>query len=263
MTLNIFKNKTALVTGASSGIGESFARLLAAQGCHLVVVARRTDRLEAIKAELESQHGVLVQVIGLDVSSHEAGEALFAQTEGAGITIDVLINNAGYGIQHAFNDSDLSAQLNSMDLMVRSLVDITHRFGRVMQQRKSGYILQVGSVASYLPVPLMATYGASKAFVRSFGRALNSECRAHNVHVTVLNPGGTLTEFFDTSGQSFPAWMTKLFFMSSEKTAEVGLIALAKNKPSVIAGAYNAVGMWMLKFVPERFHSAIAGVILK
>lgn len=263
MNLSVFRNKTALITGASSGIGESFARILASEGANLIVVARREERLQALKSELEGAHSISVNVIAMDLSQADAAKILFEKTEGAGQAVDVLLNNAGYGLQENFNDSDLDHQLNSMDLMMRSLTALSHYFGKAMQARGEGYMLHVGSIAAYLPVPQMASYGASKAYVRSFGRALHQEYKAHNVHVTVLNPGGTVTEFFDTSGQQFPAWMMKLFFMSAEKTALLGLKALAKNRSSIIAGWSNTLMMTSLRLVPECLQGFIAGLIFK
>lgn len=263
MSLSIFSNKTALITGASSGIGESFARILASVGTHLIIVARREERLNALKQELEKQHSINVKVIAMDLSLPDSPKSLFDATENSGAQVDILINNAGYGLQRTFNESDLDDQLNSMDLMTRSLTALSHYFGKAMQARQTGYMLQVGSIASYLPVPNMATYGASKAYVRSFGRALHHEYKPHQVHVTVLNPGGTLTEFFDVSGQTFPAWMTQLFFMSADKTALKGLNALAKNRSSVIAGWSNQLMMSSLKLVPECFHSGISSLLFK
>lgn len=263
MSLSTFKNKTALITGASSGIGESFARILAGVGSNLIIVARREERLQALKTELEAAHAISVTVITMDLSQLDAAKALFEQTEGAGQSVDILLNNAGYGLQENFNESDLDRQLNSMDLMVRSLTALSHYFGKAMQTRGEGYMLHVGSIASYLPVPQMATYGASKAYVRSFGRALHHEYKQHNIHVTVLNPGGTLTEFFDTSGQQFPAWMMKLFFMSADKTALLGLKSLAKNRSSIIAGWSNTFMMASMRLVPECLQGSLAGLIFK
>lgn len=261
MSLFVFKNKTALVTGASSGIGGSFARLLAQAGANLIVVARREDRLNQLKQELESTHGITVDVIAMDLSLPESPKTLFDATEGAGKPVDILLNNAGYGVDGTFNESDIHHQLNSMDLMMRTLTELSFYFGQTMKQRGEGYMLQVGSLASYMPIPNMATYAGSKAFVQRFGRALNAEYKKDNVHVTVLNPGGTTTEFFEVSGQTFPAWMVKLFFMSPEKTAEIGLKALAKNKASVVAGWPNKLTVATLRLLPEPLQPYFAKLL--
>ena len=263
MNLQEFKGKTALVTGASSGIGDSFAKLLAQSGANLILVARRLDRLESLKAQLESEHGIKVDVIAQDLSTIDAAQVLFDATEGKGHQVDILINNAGYGKQGAFSQSELDVQVNMLDLNVRTLTALSHLFIHKMQQRKSGYVLLVGSVGAFLPVPNMAAYAASKAYVRSFGEALNKECKADGVHVSVLNPGGTSTEFNEVAGQSMSAIVDKCFMMSSEKAARIGLHALAKNKPSVVAGASNAAGMFMLRFIPRCTQTSIAGMVFK
>jgi hypothetical protein len=263
MSLEKFKGKTALVTGASSGIGDSFAKLLAQSGVNLILVARRVDRLEALKATLEDKHGVKVDVIAQDLSSIDAAQLVFDATEGRGQQVDILINNAGYGKQGAFSQSDLDVQVNMLDLNIRTLTALSHLFIYQMKQRKSGYVLLVGSVGAFLPVPNMAAYAASKAYVRSFGEALNRECQADGVSVSVLNPGGTSTEFNEVAGQQLSAVVDKLFMMSAENAARIGLNALIKNKPSVVAGLSNAAGMFMLRFIPRFVQTSIAGQVFK
>lgn len=263
MTLSVFKNKTALVTGASSGIGDSFARQLAAAGANLILVARREDRLQSLKQELEQKHGIKAEVIAMDLSDESAAQQLFEQTEGQGKQIDVLINNAGYGKQNQFTDIPLETQANMLNLNINTLTALSHLFGEKMKQRRSGHILLVGSIASFLPVPNMATYGASKAYVRSFGEALNKEMQPFGVKVSVLNPGGTATEFIQVADQEWSGWMEKVLFMSPERTAQIGLKALARGRASVVAGCSNSLGMFLLRFIPRAAQTGIAAAIFK
>lgn len=263
MSLEQFKGKTALVTGASSGIGECFATQLARAGSNLILVARRTDRLETLKTKLEAEYGVKAEVISLDLSHAGAPQKLFDTTEGQGKPVDILLNNAGYGKQHLFTDIPLDTQLNMVDLNVRALTALSHLFAAKMKERGQGRILLVGSVVGFFAVPNMATYAASKAYVKNLGIAMNKEYRSHGVSVTVLNPGATATEFSVNADQEFGALLEKLLFMSADKVAAIGLSALAKNKASVVSGASNKLTVLFMRFIPTCLQSSIAAVIFK
>ena len=169
------KGQTALVTGASSGIGVAFARQLAASGANLVITARRKENLESLAKELGEKHGVKVDVVALDLSEPGSPEKLWDATEGARIEIDVLVNNAGGGIQQYFVDMSWDRIAKQMQLNVVSLTELTHRFARVMKTRGRGTILNVSSIGAYTPTPTMATYSAGKAYVRDFTEALAFE----------------------------------------------------------------------------------------
>lgn len=263
MSLSKFKGKTALVTGASSGIGECFATQLAEQGTNLILVARRTDRLETLKEKLEAKHGIQADVISLDLAQHDAPKKLFEATEGAGKQVDILLNNAGYGKQHPFTKVPLETQLNMLDLNIRTLTELSHLFIEKMKERRSGHILLVGSVVGYFAVPGMATYAASKAYVKNLVIALNTEYGKYGVGVTALNPGATATEFSANADQEFGGLLEKLLFMSADKVAAVGLSALAKNKASVVPGVNNCLTVFFMNFMPVRMQSAIAAMIFK
>lgn len=263
MKIEKFKGKTALVTGASSGIGECFATQLAAAGSDLILVARRTDRLETLKTKLESEHGIKAEVISLDLAQPDAPQKLFDATEGAGKPVDILLNNAGYGKQDLFSDISLATQLNMVDLNVRTLTALSHLFAGAMQQRGSGNILLVGSVVAYFAVPNMATYAASKAYVKALGVAMNKEYRPYGVNVTVLNPGATATEFSANAGQDFSGLLEKILFMSADKVASTGLSALAKNKAAVVPGVSNIATIWFMHCMPICAKNAIAALIFK
>lgn len=245
------KGKTAIVTGASSGIGESFARQLAERGAHLVVVARRKERLEKLAGELRAKHGVTVDVLALDLGAKESPQALFDATEGAGRTIDVLINNAGFGTQGPFVDIPWDKSSEQLQLNVFSLTELTYRFVVAMKARNRGYVLNVASIGAYMPVAGYATYGAGKAFVRNFSEALAHELRKTDVRVCCLCPGPTETEFLEVSGQKVGA-LEKLFFMTAERCARIGLRALFGGRRLIVSGVMNTLLMFWLRFVPRR-----------
>ena len=184
---------TALVTGASAGIGRAFAKYHAAKGGDLVITARRKEALDALKAEIEAAHDVSVTVIAQDLASAEQADQLYSAIGGA--EIDVLINNAGFGGHGAFLDRPLEDDLAMIDLNVKALVTLCHRIGADMVARGGGKILNVSSTASYMPGPMQATYFATKAFVSSFSQALDEELRDKGVTVTALEPGYVKTEF--------------------------------------------------------------------
>lgn len=186
-------SNTALITGASSGIGREFARYHAAAGGDVIITARRAEALEALKAELEAAHGVTVTVIALDLGAADGAEKLYAALNGA--RVDILINNAGFGGHGAFIDRDLAADMAMIDLNVKALVGLSHRIAKDMVAQGGGKILNVSSTASYMPGPLQATYFATKAYVSSFSQALDAELRDKGVTVTALEPGYVETEF--------------------------------------------------------------------
>ncbi len=195
--------RTALVTGGSNGIGEQLARQLADRGAHLVLAARRTDRLAALKADIGRAHPDLtVTVIGVDLAAADAALALADQVTEAGIVIDLLVNNAGVGSHDQFVDEDRNALARQIQLNVGSLVALTSQFLPGMISRHAGGVINVASTAAFQPVPTMAVYGATKAFVLSFTEALWGETRGTGVRVLTLCPGATETAFFDTTGKS-------------------------------------------------------------
>ena len=195
----------ALVTGASSGIGLAMARRLAAQGWSLILVARRTDRLAALQAELQAAHKVDVQLIAQDLSAPDAATRLFEAARPW--PVDALINNAGHGIQGRFLDMDPAAIDRMLLLNVHSLTHLCQVFARDMQARKGGYILNVASAAAFLPSPWVSAYAASKAYVRSFSEALRYELQNTGVSVTTLYPGITRTEFNEVANAKTPPLM--------------------------------------------------------
>src|SRR2546423_10592465 len=186
---------TTLITGASSGIGEAFARALAARGHNLLLVARSGDKLITLCSELGRVRSIHCQHVALDLSKPESPAQLFQETQTRELEIDSLINNAGFGSMGDFTTLDLERELNMIDLNVRSLVELTHRFLVPMRERKSGSIINVASTAGFQPVPFMATYAATKAFVLSFSEALWEENRPLGLKVMPISPGVIVTTF--------------------------------------------------------------------
>lgn len=256
------KGMRALVTGASSGIGEHVARQLAARGMNLVITARRADRLEALASDLRAAHQVDVDVITLDLGQPTAPSELYEKTEGAGKPVDVLINNAGFGTQEHFADIPWEKTREQIQLNIVSLTELTHRFLRAMLPRGRGWILNVASIGAYMPVPDYATYAAGKAYVRNFTEALAHELRRAPVRVCCLCPGGTATEFLQVAGQKETA-IVKMALMSPARCARIGLRALFAGRRNIIAGVMNTIGMFWLRFAPRRAMVRIAALVME
>lgn len=244
--------KTALVTGASSGIGREFARFHAAQGGDVIITARRAEALEELKSELESNHGVTVTVIALDLGAEGGAAKLYDAVKAAGVKVDYLINNAGFGGRGAFLDRDLSEDLDMIRLNVEALVSLCHMFGKDMVAAGGGKILNVSSSASYMPGPLQATYFATKAYVSNFSQALAEELRGTGVTVTALEPGYVPTEFAaraDLEGTKLAAQKGA----TAAGVAKIGYDAMIAGKLNVINEKSLAFTLnWVLPFLPHR-----------
>ncbi len=256
------EGRTALITGASSGLGADFARGLAARGCQLVLVARREARLKELAQEIAARYGVAVQSIPLDLMLEESPEELYDQLRQAGTRVDVLVNNAGFGVFGEFVDIPWQQDRNQLALDVRALVHLTKLFLADMLERDFGYVLQVASIGGYQPSPSYAIYAAAKAFVLNFGEALHYELRKRGVGVTVVSPGVTATEFLEVAGHR-PSFYQRLMMMKSRDVAEIGIRAMLKGRPSVVAGWRNALVVWMLRFTPRRLMAATANAAMR
>lgn len=241
---------TALVTGASAGLGTGFARALAAEGHDLILTARRADRLDALAEEIRVAHGVAVTAIAADLARPEGASELIAEIGKRGLAVTTLINNAGYGASGALAGADRDRITGMIELNCRALVELCHAVLPGMIQMRSGAILNVASTAAFQPGPFMAVYYASKAFVLSFSEALHEEVRAQGVHVSALCPGPTATEFFDAAGSSDDFVLKKL---AGDPDAVVrdGLAALRANKPIKVSGLRNAVMAGSVRFMPR------------
>ncbi|MAN14595.1 MAG: short-chain dehydrogenase [Dinoroseobacter sp.] len=245
---------TALITGASSGIGREFARLHAARGGDVIITARREAELQALKEEIEAAHGVTVHIIALDLGAEGGANALWDRVEGLGIPVDILINNAGFGGQGAFIERDLAQDLAMIDLNVKALVTLTHHAARAMADRGRGKILQVSSTAAYIPGPLQATYYATKAFVSSFSMALDQEMRAKGVTCTALEPGYVQTGFADAAdleGTDLVGAGEK--GAQPADVARIGYEAMLAGKLRVINDPMLRLQLrWLIPFAPHR-----------
>ena len=253
--------KTALVTGASSGIGEAIARQLAERGADVILVARRRDKLESLAGAIREAHGVRADVVAMDLGEAGAAGRLFEATEGAGRAVDVLVNNAGFGVHDRFADIAWERTASQLQLNVVSLTELTHRFVRVMLQRQRGWILNVASVGAYMPVPSYATYAAGKAYVRNFTEALAFELRGTPVHVCCLNPGATATEFMDVAGHEVPSF-GRFALMSADRCARIGLRALFAGRRNVVAGWSNVLAMFLMRFMSRRAMTRAAALFM-
>lgn len=238
---------TALVTGASSGIGRELARILAEHGYDLVIVARRFDRLQELKTELETRHHIRVHVIKADLSDAAVPDAIKRETERLNLTPDVLVNDAGFGAYGDFVDVPWQDLEGMVRVNVLALMHLTQLFLPDMIQRQRGNILNIGSIAGYLPGPSAAVYHASKSFVISFSEALWKETHGSGVTVTCLNPGLTHTEFHDRAHAPKPAFG----WMSARRVAEAGYSAMVLKKRVAHAGWMNALIARILPFVPR------------
>jgi len=260
--MGVLQDKTALITGASSGLGADFARLLAAHGCHLVLVARRAERLQALRKEIMAKHPVAAEVIPVDLSAPDAADVVYDQIHTLGMKVDVLINNAGFGIYGDFLDIPWPREREMLALDIVTLTHLTKLFVQDMVRRNFGYVLLVASVTAYQPTPGYATYGAAKSYVVNFGEALSYELRRTNVKVSVLSPGITATEFLLVTGQKATLY-ERLMLMRSNTVARVGIDGMLRGQPSVVPGWRNAVPAFLLRFVPRRLATALAGLLMR
>jgi short-subunit dehydrogenase len=256
-TISAFAGKTALVTGASSGIGVELARELARRGANLVLVARRVDRLEALAAEI-SALGVTAKVAPCDVADFSARVALAE----AHPEVDILVNNAGLGVYGLFKDVEWERTSNMLEVNIVGLTHLTKLFSQNMVSRGYGRVLMVASTAAFQPVPIFAAYAASKAYVLSLSEALNVEFENSGVQVTALCPGATESEFFEVAKQTKSLFVRKAM-MSSAAAAKVGVDALAAGRSSAVAGLANGLMAFGTRLTPRSVAAKLGFVIMK
>lgn len=256
---------TALITGASSGIGAVFAEKLANRGHNLVLVARSQDKLQAIADKLSQQYSIQTTVIVQDLTEPHASKTVFAQLEQQGIEIDLLVNNAGFGTYGEFAAGELDTYLNMIQLNVLALVELTYHCLQGMRSRRSGSILNIGSTASFQPLPFFGVYAATKAFVLSFSEALWHECQPHGVKVLAVCPGPTETEFFKVA--DFPDGLGEQVgknYTSPETVVEEALKALEQGHSNVVTGGLmNQLLVNSSRFFPREFLVNGVGRIFK
>lgn len=251
-----FKGKWALVTGASAGIGAELARQLAGCGANLILTARRKNRLEALAAELTAR-GAEVRVVVADLTQPEAPRAIFDATEGSGLAVEILINNAGLGQYGDFTRTDADQELAQIRVNCEAMVHLARLFVPRMVERRRGWVMVLASTASFQPVPFLSTYAATKAFDRFFALGLAEEVAPHGVKVTALCPGPTESEFFEVAGAtSFKVGRIQ----SAEEVVQRGLAALTSGKRTIIPYFGGKVTAFAVRFLPVGL---ITGMVAK
>ena len=253
----VLRGKTALITGASSGLGADFARQLAARGCDLILVARRADRLEELRAEISASHGVSIDCLAMDLVEPDAPRRLYDQLKLAGRQVDVLVNNAGYGLYGELWTVPWDRIHRMLELDMVVLTQMTWLFVADMVARRSGFILLVASTGAFQPTPTYAAYAAAKSYVLNLGEALHCELRQTGVKCTVLCPGVTRTEFYEVAGQSLTPYQ-RLTMMDSAAVARIGIAAMLRGRSSVVAGRLNAAVAWVTRLMPRQAVAAMA-----
>jgi short-subunit dehydrogenase len=258
------KNDYAVVTGASSGIGLQFAKSLAKRGYNLVLVARRTDRLEALKHEITQSNiqPVDIHVVSLDLSEADAPDKLFAFTQLHQLPVSVLINNAGFGTSGHFLKVPILKTIEMLQLNIVTLTKLTYLFGNEMVKNGNGYILQVSSVGAFQPSPYFAAYSATKSYVMLFSEALDYELKNSNVSVTTLYPGATKTEFFEVADQQVNK-LVSMTLMTAQQVADLALDAMFRRKRSIVPGFINKVSTFLAQMSPRKLTTWSAANVMK
>ena len=249
--------KATLITGASGGIGEAFARRLASEGHNLFLVARSEDKLRSICDELQNKHSISAQFFVVDLTGHNADERVFNETAERGVEVDWLINNAGFGSMGDFFNLPLERELEMIDLNVRCLVGLTHRYLEGMRERNRGIIINVSSAAGFQPIPFMATYAATKSFVTSFSEAIAEENRPYGIQVLALCPGSTVTNFHAAAG------MDRAMNFKGQETVEdvieTAMRAIGTGRAKIVSGWTNWLVASAVNFFPNSIITRAMG----
>lgn len=254
------KNDTALITGSSGGIGEEFAVQLARRGVNLVLVARRADKLAALRDRLLEAHpGLQVDVVAADLAVPGSAAELASKVADLGRRVDVLVNNAGVGLHGDFVGRDVAANAAQVQLNCVTLTELTGIYLPAMTKARHGVVLNVASTASFQPTPGMAVYGATKAYVLSFTEALWKETKGSGVRVLALCPGATDTEFFARTGEEFLTSGRQ----TSKQVVDVAMAALDKSTPTVVSGLANTLLATGYRFTPRRVMLEVSQRLLK
>jgi len=253
--------KVTLITGASAGIGEAFAKQLAAEKHNLLLVARSKNKLRVLCDALIAEHNIQAQYIVVDLVKPDADKTLFEETEKRGLQIDWLINNAGIGSGGDFLEHDLKSEMDMMHLNMDAMVALTHRFLPQMRARKSGKIINVGSMAGFGPIPYMNVYAASKAFVQSFTEALQEENRLFNIQTMLLCPGATETNFFEAAkiGPDRKSSFSSKELETPKQVVASALKGIKNHKRITISGTQNKLVRRILHFIPNSIGLPLFG----
>ena len=252
---------TALVTGGSGGIGLEFAKVLARNGFDLVLVARKRDTLEAAAGQLEGKFDVKAHVFAADLRRREAPEEIFDFLKNENIPIEILVNNAGFGLGGEFSETSVQRELEMIQVNIAALTHLTKLFLPPMIKRRSGRILNVASTAAFQPGPLMAVYYATKAYVLSFSEALAEELRKSGITVTALCPGPTQTDFADTARMTNSRLFSAFGVADAADVAEYGFVAMMAGKRLAIPGVKNKMVAQANRFAPRAFTAKITRML--
>jgi uncharacterized protein len=252
------ERQTALITGASGGIGEELARAFAAGGYDLILVARSGGKLEELAGELRTRHGIAARVLAKDLARPASLDEIFAELQGQGLAVDVLVNNAGFATFGPFAETDLAQELEELQLNVVTLTHLTKRFLPGMLARRRGGVLNVASTAGFQPGPLMAVYYATKAYVLSFSEALAEELRGTGVTVTVLCPGPTRTGFSARAAMEDSGLFSGLLkVMDAAAVGRAGYEGFRSGKRIVVPGLLNKLGAQSLRLTPRALATRV------
>ena len=261
MSKSEWTGKTALITGASFGIGEAFARELASTGTNLILTARSRERLDDLAEELTKRHRITVATLVADLTEAGAAGRIFADSSHLSNGVDLLINNAGFGLVGDFVDQPLIRQIEMIRVNVIALVELSHLFLGQMMERRSGAIINVASTASFQAVPYFAVYGATKAFVLSFSEALSVECQPSTVRVLALCPGPTKTHFQAVAGSTGRRGPNKM--QTAEEVVRTALDALARGREHVVSGMSNRIMVQLERVIPRSIVARAAGLLYR
>lgn len=249
--------KTALITGASSGIGLELARVFAREKHRVVLVARSEKALQQLAQELEQQYGTEAVVLATDLSQREAPQQIFDELQRRGLTVDFLVNNAGFGDFGLFAETSWAKEEQMLDLNIRALTHLTKLFVPGMVQRRSGRIMQLASTAAFQPGPLMAVYYATKAYVLSFSEAIANELQGTGVTVTALCPGPTASGFQDAAALGESKLVKGKKLPTSAEVAEYGYRALLRGNTVAVHGLMNSLMAQSVRFTPRKMVTAL------
>lgn len=255
-----YQGKTALITGASSGIGATFARTLAAKGMNVILVARSEEKMHTLANEIVGQFSVRAEVVATDLGGDHAAQDVYEEVQRRGLDVDLLINNAGFGTHGRFETLDVARDHDEITLNVSALVDLTHVFIPSMVSRREGAIINVASTAAFQPLPYMAVYGATKAFVVSFSVALAQEYRRRGIRVVALCPGATATDFFQVVGTEDAAVGQK---RTPQQVVATALQALERGQSVAIDGRANSLLALFARLMPMPFAARFAEPMMR
>ncbi len=254
-----YKNKWALITGASAGIGATFARAYAARGANIVLVARREDRMRTLAAELEEKHGVKTRIVAADLAEPDAPQRIYDALSADGIAVDILVNNAGFGLPGVYTENDWATHRAYLELMLVSYAAMTRLFLPGMLARDYGRIIQVASLAGLIPGSAGHTlYGPSKTFLISLAQSIAAECEATGVNSSALCPGFTYSEFHDVNNtRGLVSQLPKYMFMEAEPVVEGAIDATEKGRAVYVPGAWNKFTAWLARTLPRSWAEAM------